>query len=68
MTAAKTGGIVAPATCENPIQSHVDLARQVELRGTPLIYLDNGTKIPGYHPANELIRMIKESEPLAQNK
>lgn len=68
MTAAKTGGIVAPATCENPIQSHVDLARQVELRGTPLIYLDNGTKIPGYRPANELIRMIKESEPLAQNK
>lgn len=68
MTAAKTGGQVAPATCENPIQSHVDLARQVELRGTPLIYLDDGTKIPGYRPAAELIRMIKESEPLALNK
>jgi len=68
MTAAKTGGTVSPATCENPIQAHVDLARQVELRGTPLIYLDNGTKIPGYRPASELIRMISESEPLAQNK
>lgn len=65
MTVAKTGGRVTPATCENPIQSHVDLARQVELRGTPLIYLDNGTKVPGYRPAAELIRMIKESEPLA---
>lgn len=68
MTAAKTGGTVDPATCENPIQAHVDLARQVELRGTPLIYLDNGTKIPGYRPASDLIRMISESEPLAQNK
>jgi thiol:disulfide interchange protein DsbC len=65
MTIAKSGGTVDPATCENPIQSHMDLARQVELRGTPLIYLDNGTKIPGYRPANELIQMIEESEPLA---
>ena len=68
MTAAKSGGTVAPATCENPIQAHVDLARQVELRGTPLIYLDNGTKIPGYRPASDLIRMINESEPLAANE
>ncbi len=65
MTTAKSGGTVAPATCENPIQAHMDLARQVELRGTPLIYLDNGTKVPGYRPAAELIRMIQESEPMA---
>ncbi len=65
MTIAKSGGSVTPATCENPIQSHMDLARQVELRGTPLIYLDSGTKIPGYRPADELIRMIEQSEPVA---
>ncbi len=65
MTIAKTGGTVEPATCENPIQSHMDLARQVELRGTPLIYLDSGAKVPGYRPASELIQMIQESEPLA---
>lgn len=65
MTIAKSGGTVAPATCDNPIQSHMDLARQVELRGTPLIYLDSGTKIPGYRPAAELIDMIQQSEPLA---
>lgn len=65
MTAAKSGGSVPDATCENPIQAHMDLARQVGLRGTPLIYLDNGVKIPGYRPANELIQMITESEPLA---
>lgn len=66
MTVAKAGGTVSPATCDNPIQSHMDLARQVGLRGTPLIYLDNGTKIPGYRPASDLIQMIQSSEPLAQ--
>ena len=65
MTVAKSGGTVDPATCENPIQAHMDLARQVELRGTPLIYLDSGAKIPGYRPAEELIRMVQESQPLA---
>ena len=65
MTVAKTGGRVAEASCENPIQSHVDLAGRVGLRGTPLIYLDDGTKIPGYRPANELIQMVTDSEPMA---
>lgn len=65
MTIAKSGGQVPVATCENPIEAHMAVARQVGLRGTPLIYLDNGTKIPGYQPAAELIRQIKESEPLA---
>ncbi len=66
MTVAKSGGRVDSAVCENPIQSHVDLANRVGLRGTPLIYLDDGTKIPGYRPAAELVRMIESSEPLAQ--
>lgn len=65
MTAAKTGGSVEEAACENPIQSHVDLAGRVGLRGTPLIYLDDGTKIPGYRPADELIKLVTESEPMA---
>lgn len=65
MTIAKTGGQVPAASCENPIESHMAVARQVGLRGTPLIYLDNGTKIPGYQPAAELIRQIEQSEPLA---
>jgi len=65
MTIAKTGGQVPSATCENPIESHMALARQVGLRGTPLIYLDNGTKIPGYQPAAQLIEQIQASEPLA---
>jgi thiol:disulfide interchange protein DsbC len=65
MTVAKSGGTVDSAVCSNPIQSHMELANRVGLRGTPLIYLDDGTKIPGYRPAAELVRMIESSEPLA---
>lgn len=65
MTVAKSGGSVESAICENPIQEHMDLANRVGLRGTPLIYLDDGTKIPGYRPAAELVKMIEASEPMA---
>lgn len=68
MTIAKTGGQVPSATCENPIENHMAIARQVGLRGTPLIYLDNGIKIPGYQPAAELIKQIESSEPLVVAK
>lgn len=64
MTVAKSGGSVAHASCDNPIEEHMDLAHKVGLRGTPLIYLDNGTRVSGYRPANELIGMIENSEPM----
>jgi len=47
MTVAKSGGSVEAKSCENPIELHVTLAEQIGLRGTPLIYLDNGERIPG---------------------
>lgn len=67
MTTAKTGGAVAPKTCSNPIESHMVLAEQVGLRGTPLIYLDTGQQIPGYRAAAELIHMVKAGEPHSSN-
>jgi len=65
MTIAKQGGSLTDATCSNPIESHLSLGREVGLRGTPLIYLDNGTKVPGYRPASDIIEMIENSTPLA---
>lgn len=64
MTTAKAGGQIVPASCENPIESHVQLAEKVGLRGTPLIYLDNGQMIPGYRSASQLVQMINSTEPL----
>ena len=64
MTAAKAGARITPATCENPIESHVALAEQVGLRGTPLIYLDTGERVPGYREPDVLASMVNAAEPL----
>lgn len=65
MTAAKAGDPIAPKTCKTPIEEHVALAQQVGLRGTPLIYLDNGTAIPGYREAKIIVEMINSTEPVS---
>jgi len=64
MTQAKAGASITAASCQNPIESHVELAEKVGLRGTPLIYLDNGEMIPGYRSAEQLVQMIHASEPM----
>ena len=64
MTAAKAGQPIQEKSCKTPIKEHVALAEQVGLRGTPLIYLDNGTAIPGYREAKIIVEMINASEPM----
>jgi len=63
MTSAKAGQPIAPMQCNTPIEQHYALAEQVGLRGTPLIYLDNGTAIPGYREAKIIVEMINSTEP-----
>ena len=63
MTNAKAGGAIEPKTCDTPIEQHVALAEHVGLRGTPLIYLDSGEKVPGYREAAILAEMVIGSEP-----
>lgn len=62
MTTAKLGARVPPASCDNPIQAHMALAQQVGLRGTPLIYLDTGVRVPGYRDAATLVEMVMSEE------
>jgi len=64
MTSAKAGEPIQQNECETPIEQHYALAGQVGLRGTPLIYLDDGTVIPGYREAKVLVEMINTSNPL----
>ncbi len=64
MTSAKAGEPIQHNECETPIEQHYALAGQVGLRGTPLIYLDSGTAIPGYREAKVLVEMISSSEPM----
>ncbi len=65
MTDAKAGRDVPERSCDNPIDQHVALSREVGLRGTPLIFVDDGSSIPGYRPAQDLIKAVTGGEPLA---
>lgn len=64
MTAAKAGEPITEEVCDTPVETHYELAGKVGLRGTPLIYLDNGTALPGYREASVIVEMINASEPM----
>lgn len=55
---AKAGGELAMKECANPVAEHYRLAQQLQVQGTPAIFLANGSVIPGYVPADKLIAML----------
>lgn len=52
---AKAGGDLEKASCDNPIKKHLKVARDLGVRGTPAIILEDGTMLPGYVPAKKLV-------------
>jgi len=56
MTAAKTGKVPAPKSCQNPVAEQYELGQKIGITGTPAIVLSDGRLIPGYMPANSLAR------------
>lgn len=61
LTAAKAGEkLDGDTSCNNPIQSHFELAAQLGLRGTPAILLPDGEMIPGYQPPAALAQILAE--------
>ena len=59
LTRAKNGGRLDMKTCDNPIDRHMELVRQLGARGTPFIVLDNGGTQPGYVPAKRLAKVLE---------
>lgn len=57
---AKAGGEVEEKTCDNPIKKHLQLARDIGVRGTPAIVLENGEMLPGYVPVAKLLAEIRK--------
>lgn len=62
LTDAKAGKDIEEKACDNPIAEHIELARQVGLQGTPLVFTDAGEMISGYRPANVIIESIKATK------
>ena len=60
MTDAKNGKPVEMKSCDNPIEQHMDLVRQLGARGTPFIVLEDGGTQPGYVPAKRLAQLLNQ--------
>ncbi|MCY4245738.1 MAG: DsbC family protein [Gammaproteobacteria bacterium] len=56
MTEAKTGRPPPRRACDNPVADQFRLGQDLGVRGTPAVYLDDGTMLGGYLPAAELLR------------
>ena len=49
---------VEPNTCENPINSNYSKAMNLKVNGTPMIFFEDGSVIPGYVSSDKIIDTI----------
>lgn len=58
MTRAKAGESVPQIDCKNPVASQLSVGRQLGVTGTPALFTEDGTLIPGYQPAKNLADVL----------
>ncbi|MEM9531867.1 MAG: DsbC family protein [Pseudomonadota bacterium] len=58
MTLAKSGEEPVPQECDNPVQNHYELGRELGVTGTPALLTDDGALIPGYVPPADLLERL----------
>ena len=61
LTAAKKDQEVPAKTCDNPVDEHMQLGADFDVKGTPMIVTEKGNIYPGYLPAKQLLEVL-ESE------
>ncbi|MEY3807130.1 MAG: hypothetical protein RI893_106 [Pseudomonadota bacterium] len=60
LTSAKKGDTPPVKTCDNPIDEHMQLADDFEVKGTPMIVTEKGNIFPGYLPAKQLAEALED--------
>lgn len=58
LTRLKARQSIPEKTCSNPIARQYELGHRMGVNGTPAILLQDGTMIPGYRPAPDLIKTL----------
>lgn len=58
LTAAKKDQKIPALTCKNPVDAHMQLAMDFDVKGTPMIVTEKGTVYPGYLPAKQLAEAL----------
>jgi len=59
LTRAKAGEKLERLDCDNPVEQHMSLGESIGIRGTPAIILDDGELLPGYVPAERLLKTLQ---------
>ncbi len=62
MTDAKEGKPLPNKTCDNPVADQFQLGQALRVQGTPAMFLEDGTSLPGYVPAKRLANAIKSAK------
>ncbi len=62
LTDAKNGKALDMKTCDNPVDKHMELVRQLGARGTPFIVLEDGRTQPGYVSPKQLARLLDQTD------
>ena len=62
LTAAKKDQSLPTKTCENPIDKHMQLAADFDVKGTPMIISESGNIYPGYLPAKQLVEALENEK------
>lgn len=57
---AKGGSQLKAKDCDNPIEEHLKVARNLGIRGTPAIILQDGSMLPGYVPVKKLVTELNK--------
>jgi len=60
LTDAKNGEQVIPKKCDNPVEAQYKLGKELGIRGTPAIFLEDGEELPGYMPPAELLKYVNK--------
>jgi len=62
MTSAKRGQAPTYKQCQNKIEGHFAFGVEIGLRGTPAMILDDGTYLPGYRTAEQILKILDVNE------
>jgi thiol:disulfide interchange protein DsbC len=59
---AKEGQTIPNKNCDNPVAQQFQLGQALGVQGTPAMFLEDGTSLPGYVPAKSLSAAINEQK------
>lgn len=62
LTDAKNGKAINSKPCDSPVKQQFITGTQVGVSGTPAIFLENGQMLPGYVPADRLIKVLEQNK------